>query len=84
MILVPTDDTLKKYEEMWSKIKDLISSITNTSHDYDEKYIKIKFNSDSDLPLNKTLKLYNRVIVVRSVFMKATDVTRKFSWKNVC
>ena len=83
MILVPTDDTLKKYEEMWSKIKDLISSITNTSHDYDEKYIKIKFNSDRDLPLNKTLKLYNRVIVVRSVFMKATDVTRKFSWKNV-
>ena len=84
MILVPTDDTLKKYEEMWSKIKDLIRSITNTSHDYDEKYIKIKFNSDSDLPLNKTLKLYNMVIVVRSVFMKATDVTRKFSCKNVC
>ena len=30
--------------------------------------MKIKFNSDDDLPLKKTLKLYNMVIVVRSVF----------------
>ena len=36
-------DTLKKYTELWNKIKDLIRSITNTSGDYDEKYMKIKF-----------------------------------------
>ena len=31
--------------------------------------MKIKFNSDEDLPLNKTLKkLYNLTIIVRSVF----------------
>ena len=28
----------------------------------------MKFNSDDDLPLKKTLKLYNMVIVVRCVF----------------
>ena len=28
----------------------------------------IKFNSGDDLPLNKTLKLHNLTIVVRSVF----------------
>ena len=32
------------------------------------KYMKIKFNSDGDLPLRKTLELYNMVIVVRSIF----------------
>ena len=32
----------KVYEELWSKIKDLIRSITKTSDDYDEKYMKIK------------------------------------------
>ena len=53
---------------MWSKIRDLIRSITNNSDDYDEKYMKIKFNSDDDLPLNKTLKLYNIAIVAKSVF----------------
>ena len=29
--------------------------------------MKIEFNLDDDLPLMKTLKLYNMVIVVRSV-----------------
>ena len=30
--------------------------------------MKIKFNSDDNLPLNKTLKLHNMIIVIRSVF----------------
>ena len=33
-------DKLKRYEEMWSKIKDLVRSTNNKSDDYDEKYIK--------------------------------------------
>ena len=32
--------------------------------------MKIKFNSDDDLPLNKTLELHNMTIVVRVVFRK--------------
>ena len=54
LMLVFTDeskDSLKKYEKLWSKIGDLIRTITTKSDDYDEKYIKIKFNSDNDLPL---------------------------------
>ena len=61
-------NTLKMYTELWDKIKDLISSITNNSGDYDEKYMKIKFNSDDNLPSNKILKLHHLVIVVRFVF----------------
>ena len=60
-MLVPTDeskDTLKKYKEMWSKVRDLIRSITNNSEDYDEKYMKIKSNSDDDFHLKKTLELH--------------------------
>ena len=30
--------------------------------------MKIKFNSDDDLPLNKSLKFYNMTITIRSVF----------------
>ena len=30
-------------------------SITKNSDDYDEKYMKINFNSDDELPLNKTI-----------------------------
>ena len=35
---------------------------------YHEKYTKIRFSPDDDLPLNKTLELHGIVIVVRSVF----------------
>ena len=30
--------------------------------------MKIKFNSDDDLPLNKQLKFFNLTIIVRTVF----------------
>ena len=30
--------------------------------------MKIKFNSDDDLPLNKQSKIYNMAITIRSVF----------------
>ena len=56
MSLVPTDeskDLLRKYKELWNKIKDLIRSITNNSDKYDEKCTKIKFNSDDNLSLKK-------------------------------
>ena len=48
--LIPTNESkekIKKYEELWSKIRDLIRSMTKNSVDYDEKYMKIQ--SDSDL-----------------------------------
>ena len=30
--------------------------------------MKIKFNSDDNLPLNKTLKLHNITVIIKSVF----------------
>ena len=36
--------------------------------DYEKDYMKIKFNSDDDLPFNKSLKFHNMTIIVRSVF----------------
>ena len=36
--------------------------------DYDKDYTKIKFNSDDDLPLNKSLKFRLMTITIRNVF----------------
>ena len=58
LTLVPTDESkgiIKNYEKPWSKIRDLIRSMTKNAGDYDEKYVKIKFDLDNDLPLNKTI-----------------------------
>ena len=35
---------------------------------YEKDYMKVKFNSDDDLPLNKQLKFHNMTITIRSVF----------------
>ena len=37
-------------------------------------FMKIKFNSDKDLPLNKSLKFQKMTIIIRSVFEE--DVKR--------
>ena len=57
-----------KNEELWKKVRDLIRSITKNSNKYDEKYMKIKFNLDKELPLNKTIEITTMAIVVRPVF----------------
>ena len=41
----------------------MIKTINYKPGKYDEKRMKIKFNSDDQLPLNKTLKLYNLDII---------------------
>ena len=41
---------MKKYEQLWNKIRNIIRSIANNSDNYDKKYMKIKFNSNNDLP----------------------------------
>ena len=68
MTLFPTDDsrdTPKKDEELWSKRRYLVKSITNNSDNYEKKYMKIKFKTNDDLSLKKLLKLWNMIIVVR-------------------
>ena len=59
---------LKTYKELCDKIRDLVRSISNNSDDYDQKYMKIKFNSDDDLSSQKILELCEIMIVLRSVF----------------
>ena len=45
-------DKIKKYEESWNKIRDLIRSVTKKLDDYNEQFIKTKLNSDNKLSLN--------------------------------
>ena len=39
-----------------------------------KKYMKIKFNSENKLPLNKTIEIPSMIIAVRTVFMKITNI----------
>ena len=65
-------ENIKKQEELWIKIRDLIRSITKNSddYDYDKRYIKIKLDSDDEVPLNKTIETLTITIVVRAIFLE--------------
>ena len=61
--------TTKKYADVCDGIKNEIKTINGgKENDYGKDYMKIKFNSDNDLPLNKPLKFQPMKISIRSVF----------------
>ena len=60
---------LKKYADVWDGIKNEIKAINGgKENDYEKDYMKIKSNSDDELPLNKPLKFHAMTIIIRSVF----------------
>ena len=71
LIFDATDENkelLKKYSDVSSGIKNKIEAISSGECDYEKDFMKIKFNSDDDLPLNKPLKFHMMTIIIRSVF----------------
>ena len=73
MIFIFTDKNKEvlKYAKLWDEIKYLIKIINGgTAGDYEKDFMKIKFNSDHNLPLKKMLKLCNVTVIVRFVFQE--------------
>ena len=55
-------EVLKKYTELWDELENLIEcnsieKINNKPGEFEKDFMKIKFNSDNNLLLNKILKL---------------------------
>ena len=71
MELHSTDENkelLRKYNDVVNGIRNKIKKINGDECDYEKKYMKIKFDSDDVLPLNKQLKFHNMTLAIRSVF----------------
>ena len=61
-------ELLQKYNNVFNGISDKIKEISSGKFDYKKYYMKIKFTSDINLPLNKPLKFHNMTITIRSAF----------------
>ena len=61
-------ELLKNYNNVFNGIRDKIKEINNNECDYAKEYMKIKFNSDDDLLLNKSLKFRLITITIRHIF----------------
>ena len=60
-------ELLKKYNDVWNRIRNKIKEVSNGECDYKKDYIKIKFNSHDGLQLNKPLKLHLMTITIISI-----------------
>ena len=47
----------KKYNDVFNGISDKIKEINSGECDYEKDYLKIKFNSDDNLPLKKNIEI---------------------------
>ena len=54
-------ELLKKHNDVLNGIRDKIKEINSDDCGYERDYMKIKFNSNDNLPLNKSLKFHNRL-----------------------
>ena len=62
-------EVLEKYAELWDGIKNEIETINGGKKgEYGKDFMKIKFNTDDNLPLNKPLKLHLLTIIVKCIF----------------
>ena len=60
-------ELLKRYDDAFNGLIDKIKKIDDDWLEYTKDYIKIKFNSDDNLPLNKPLKFHQMTITIRCV-----------------
>ena len=72
-------ELLIKYTEVWNGIKNKIKAINcGEGNDYGIDSMRINFNSDNDLPLNKSLEFRAMTIIVRSVFEEDVNFIHNF------
>ena len=65
-------DIMQKYQEVFDRIKEIIKKINGYSQPikYDDNYMKIKFNTDDNIPLNKIIYFPMITLIIRSVTQK--------------
>ena len=62
-------ELLKKHTELWIETKNSVKAINGSEPiEYNEDFMKIRFESDGDLLLGKLLSIPSKIIVSISVF----------------
>ena len=75
IITLKNGDTIQKYQEVFDTLKEIIKNINDYSQPikYDGNYMKIKFNTDDNISLNKIIYLPTITITIRSIKKKITS-----------
>ena len=73
-------DIMQKYREVLKNgIKEIKINDYSQLIKYDENYMKIKFNTNDNIPLNKVIHFPTTTIIIRSVTQKMVNIILNFS-----
>ena len=61
-------DILKRFANIWKSIRAKIEENTGGIAQYDKDYMKIKFESNDNLPTDNIINMNQVTIIIRSVF----------------
>ena len=61
-----------------------MKAINGVENDYGKDYMKVRFNFDKDLPLNKPLKFHAMTIIIRSVFEEGGKLCPQVFQMTLC
>ena len=72
------NEILKKYNQVFNGIKYHVKKINDNDSEYDKGYMKIKFNTYDDIPLNKRLYFPTVTVIIRCMFEKYSKYYPQF------
>ena len=68
LIIFGDADVLRKFANIWKSIRAKIEENTGGIVQYDKDYMKIKFESNDNLPTDNIVNMHQVTIIIRSVF----------------
>ena len=79
-------DIMQKYQEVFDGIKEIIKKINDYSYPikYDDNYMKIKFNTNDNILVNKIIYFPTVTITIRSATQKDGKCYPQISLMIVC
>ena len=74
-------DIMQTFQEVFDGIKKIIKKTNDYGQpkNYDDNYMKIKFNTDGNIPLNEIIYFPTITIIIRSVTKKMINIILNFS-----
>ena len=70
LIISGDADNLRKFANIWKRIRAKIEETSDDFVQYDKDYMKIKFESNDILPTDNIINMHQVTIIIRLVFQK--------------
>ena len=77
LIIFGDANVLRKFANIWKSIRAKIEKNTGGIVQYDKDYMKIKFESNDNLPIDNIVNMHQVTIIIRNAFAQNGKIYRQ-------